>query len=126
MESQGNKFEILGSEIMNTQEIEIPKEASSPKASPFPERSKGKISEEEEETQESKESEEEGAIGESQSSPRRSTRGRKTAKEKREQETYQEKLQGSYPTLEKLLAKTPKMTRIQSQGSKGAHQGKNK
>jgi len=63
---------------------------------------------------------------ESQSSPRRSTRGRKSAKDKREQETYKDKLQGSQPTLEKLLAKTLKVTRIQSQGSKGALQGRNK
>ena len=92
MESQGNKFEILGSEIMNTQETEIPKEVSPPKSKSVPKRSKGKMSEEEEETQESEESEEEGEIGESQSSPRRSTRGRKSAKEKREQETYKDKL----------------------------------
>jgi hypothetical protein len=51
-------------------------------------------------------SEEEGEIGDSQTSARRSTRGRKTTREKREQETYKDKLQGSQPTLEKLLAKT--------------------
>jgi len=48
------------------------------------ERSKGKLSEEEEDVQESEESEEEGEIGDSQSSPRRSTRGHKSAREKRE------------------------------------------
>lgn len=112
---------------MVTQEIEATKEASPSKISPSVlEKSKGRMSKEEEETQETEESEEEWEIGESQSSPRRSTRGRKSAKEKREQETYKDKLQGSLPTLEKLLAKTPKMTRIQSQSSKGAHQGKNK
>ena len=41
------------------------------------------------------ESEEEGEIGESQTSVRRSTRGRKSDREKREQETYKDKLQGS-------------------------------
>jgi len=48
-ESQGNKFEIPGSEIMNTQETEVPKEASPFKASPsikiILERSKEKASE---------------------------------------------------------------------------------
>lgn len=65
MESQGNKFEILGFEIMNTEETEILKEFSPPKSISVPERSKGKMLEEEEETQESKESEEEGEIGDS-------------------------------------------------------------
>ena len=69
LESQGNKFEILGSETMNTQETETPKEVSPPKSKSEPERSKGKMLEEEEETQESEESEEEGEIGESQSTP---------------------------------------------------------
>jgi hypothetical protein len=76
----------------------------------------------EEEEQETDESEEEGEIGESQTSVRRSTRGRKTDREKREQETYKEKLQGSQPTLEKLLASKPKILKNQPQGSKGAHQ----
>lgn len=50
-EGQGNKFEILGSEIMISQEAEIPKENSPSNASPSiksgseTERSKGKISE---------------------------------------------------------------------------------
>lgn len=128
-ESQGNKFEILRSEIMNTHETEVPKETSPPKASPSiksPEPPKEKATEEEEETQESEESEEEGEIGESHSSPRRSTRGHKSKKEKREQETYKDKLQGSQPMLEKLLVKTLKVTRIQAQGSKGAPQSRNK
>lgn len=134
MEGQGNKFEILRSEIMASQEVEIPKETSPTKASPSvsikggsaAERSKGKLSKEEEEVQESEESEEEGEIGNSQSSPKRSIRGRKYAREKREQETYKDKLQGSQPTLEKLLAKTPKTTRNQPHSSKRAHHNKNK
>ncbi len=80
----------------------------------------------EEEDQESEDSEEEGEIGESQSSVRRSTRGRKTDPEKREHETYKDKLQGSQPTLEKMLAKKPKMARNQHQGSKGAQPSKGK
>lgn len=90
------------------------------------ESSKGTPEVVEEEDQESEESEEEGEIGESQSSVRRSTRGRKTDREKREHETYKDKLQGSQPTLEKLLAKKPKMLRNQQQGSKGAHPNKGK
>jgi len=47
-ESQGNKFEILGSEIMITQDREVPKEISPPKASPsiksIPKRPKEKAS----------------------------------------------------------------------------------
>ena len=74
----------------------------------------------------SEDSEEEGEIGDSQTSARRSMRARKSAREKREQETYKDKLQGSQPTLEKLLARTPKMTRNQSQSSKGAHHTKSK
>jgi len=53
---------------------------------------------------------------------RRSVRGRKTDKEKREKQTYKDKLQGSQPTLEKLLASKPKMGKNQPQGSKGAQQ----
>lgn len=68
-ESQGNKFEILGFEIMTTQETKAPKEISAPKVSPsikiIPKRTKEKASEEEEETQEFEESKEEGEIGES-------------------------------------------------------------
>lgn len=76
----------------------------------------------EEEEQESEESKEEGEIGEPQTLVRRSTRGRKMDREKREQETYKEKLQGSQPTLEKMLAPKSKMLKSQIQGSKGAHQ----
>ena len=43
----------------------------------------------------SEESEEEGEIGDSQNSVRRSTKGQKSSREKREQETYKEKLQGT-------------------------------
>ena len=68
----------------------------------------------------SEELEEEGEIGESQSSIRRSTRGRKSLKEKLEKETYREKLLGSRPTVEKMLAKSHKPSKIQSQGPKGA------
>lgn len=82
---------------------------------------KGKNDEDNEEEQNTDDSEEEGEIGESQASLRRSTRGCKTDKEKREEETYKEKLQGSQPTLEKLLASKPRMPKSQPQGSKGAH-----
>ena len=67
----------------------------------------------------SEEFKEEGEIGDSQASTRRSTRGRIPKWEKREQETYKDKLQGTQPTLEKLLEKSAKKTRNQS-GSKGA------
>ena len=72
------------------------------------------------EYQDSEESEEEGEIGDSQTLVRRSTRGRKSSREKREQETYKEKLQGTQLTLEKMLEKNPKAHINQSQGSKGA------
>lgn len=71
MEGQGNKFDLLGFEIMISQEVEMPKEISPSKASPSiksgsaAKRLKGKISEEEEETQESEESAEEGEIRDS-------------------------------------------------------------
>jgi len=78
--------------------------------------------EDEEEEQETDELEEEGEIGESQTLVRRSTRGRKIDREKREQETYKDKLQGSQATLEKLLASKPRMLKNQPQGSKEAHQ----
>jgi hypothetical protein len=55
-------------------------------------RPKEKHAEAKEEDQGSKESEEEGELGEPQTSTRRSTRGRKFAREKREQETYKDKL----------------------------------
>ena len=82
----------------------------------------GKAIEVEGEEQETDESEEEGEIGESQTSVRIPLRGRKTDREKREQETYKEKLQGSQPTLEKLLAPKTKILKNQTQGSKGALQ----
>lgn len=78
--------------------------------------------EDEEEEKETNESKEEGEIGDSQTSVRRYTRGYKTDKEKREQQTYKDKLQGSQPTLETLLASKPKMVNNHPQGSKGAHQ----
>jgi len=84
------------------------------------ESSKGTPIQVKEEDQESEDKEEEGEIGESQSTVRRSTRRSKTDREKREHETYKDKLQGSQPTLEKLLAKKPKMARNPHQGSKGA------
>jgi len=83
-------------------------------------------SEEAEEVQSSEDSEEEGEITGSQSSTRRSMRGRKSARETRAHETYKDKVQGSQPTLEKLLAKTSKMTRNQIQSSKGAPHSKSK
>lgn len=83
-------------------------------------------SEDAEEVQGLEDSEEEGEIGESQTSARRSLRGRKSAREKREQETYKDKVQGSQPTLEKLLAKTPKTNRNPPQSSKGDFHSKNK
>lgn len=76
----------------------------------------------EKEEQDSEESEEEGEIGDSQTLSRRSTRVRKSDWEKRERETYKDKLKGSQPMLEKLLAKTPKITRSEGQGPKGATQ----
>jgi hypothetical protein len=82
----------------------------------------GKAIEVEGEEQETHESKEEGEIGESQTSVRRSLRGRKTDREEREQETYKEKLQGSQPTLENLLAPKTKILKNQPQGSKGALQ----
>jgi hypothetical protein len=79
------------------------------------------------ESQGSEESEEEGEIGDSLTTVRRSARGRPSSKDKREKETYKDKVQGSQPTLEKKLAKTPKMARNQGQGSKGGpHSHKNK
>ena len=129
-----NKFELLSSLQENTQEGEAQKTASpvketlsvSSKDASVAESSKGTPVGVEEEDLESEDSEEEGEIGDSQTSVRRSTRGRKTDREKREQETYKDKLQGSQPTLEKLLAKKTKMVRSQPPGSKGAQQNKGK
>ena len=90
------------------------------------ESSKGTPEEVEDEDQESKDWKDEGEIGDSLASVRRSTRGRKTDREKREQEMYKDKLQGSQPTLERLLEKKLKMARNQHQGSKGTQQSKGK
>lgn len=116
---QENKFGHLSSAVEDTQEVEKQKEDSPHKETPLgskqgeinADRSKEKYIEGIEEVQGSEDLEEEGEIGDSQTLARRSTRGRMSAHEKREQETYKEKLQGSQPTLEKLLEKTPKMTR---------------
>ena len=92
-----------------------------------PERSKDKRTASDVESQGSKESEEEGEIGDSLTTVRRSARGRPLSREKREKETYKDKVQGSQPTLEIFLAKTPMMARNQGQGSKGGpHSHKNK
>jgi hypothetical protein len=85
------------------------------------ESSKGNVIPTEEEEHELECLEEEGEIGESQALIRRSTRGHKIDGEKREQETFKDKLQGSQPTLEKLLASKEKLARNQPQGSKGAN-----
>ena len=55
-------------------------------------RDKEKQTEASEEEQDSEESEEDGEIGETQTSVRRSARGHKSAREKRDQETYKDKL----------------------------------
>jgi hypothetical protein len=89
-------------------------------------RNKDKQPETFEEEHDMEESEEDGEIGEMQTSVRKSARGRKSSREKRDQETYKAKLQGSQPTLEKLLDKNMKMTKNQGQGSKGAPHHKNK
>ena len=134
MEEQGNKFAQLSSANEDNQEPEKQKEGSPSKETPsvskqvesIADRSKEILIEETEEVQGSEDSKEEGKIGDSQISARRSMRGRKSAREKREQETYKDKLQGSQPTLEKLLEKTSKMTRNQPQSSRGAHHPKSK
>lgn len=134
MEEQGNKFAQLRSTIEGTQEPEMQKEGSTHKESPSgskhvesnEDRSKDILIEETEEVQGSEESEEEGETGASQTSARRSFRGRKSAQEKTEQQIYKDKLQGSQPTLKKLLANTLKKNRNQSQGSRGAHHPKSK
>ena len=100
MEEQGNKFAQLSSTIEGTQEPEMQKEGSTHKESPSgskhvesnEDRSKEILIEETEEVQGSEESEEGSEIGASQTSARRSLRGRKSAREKREQETYEDKL----------------------------------
>jgi hypothetical protein len=131
--SQGNRYELLSS----TEETpwEEAKQDKPPKkmttAGTSPEesaiaRNKDKQQETSEEEHDMEESEEDGEIGETQTSVRRSARGRKSAREKRDQETYKAKLQGSQPTLEKLLDKNTKMTKNQGLGSKGAPHHKNK
>ena len=89
-------------------------------------RNKDKKPEASEEEHDSEESEEDGEIGGTQTLVRRFARGQKSAREKRDQETYKAKLQGSQPTLEKLLDKNTKMTKNQGHGSKGAPHHKNK
>ena len=134
MEEQGNKFVHLSSVIEGSQEPEKLKDDSIPRESPsgptqvdsIEDRSKEVLIEETEEGQDSDDSEEGGEIEISQTSARRSLRGRKNAREKREQETYKDKLQGSQPTLEKLLANTLKKNRNKSQSSRGAHHPKRK
>jgi hypothetical protein len=131
--SQGNRYELLSSSEETPQE-EARQDKPSEKmtsAGISPEesdtaRNKDKQPEASEEKQDSEESEEDGEIGETQTSVRRSARGRKSAREKRAQETYKNKLQGSQPTLEKLLDKNTKMPRNQVQGSKGAPHHKHK
>jgi len=95
MEEQANKFAQLSLVIEDIQESEVQKEGSTPKESPSgpkqvennEDKSKEILIEETEDVQASEESEEEGEIGASQTSARRSLRGRKSAREKREQET---------------------------------------
>ena len=97
---QENKFDPLIQQIEESQEVEIQKPvylnkgipAYSLKGASAAESSKGNPLEVEEEDQELEYSEEDGEIGESQASVRRSRRGRKTDREKSEQETYKEKL----------------------------------
>ena len=96
---QENKFYPLSQQTEAIQETEtqnlVSPSIGTPSASlkgTSAEDPKGMTLEDEEEEQETDESEEEGEIGESQTSIRRSTRGHKTDKEKREQETYKDKL----------------------------------
>ena len=71
----------------------------------------------EEEFESEEEEEEEGEI--ELITPRRTkTKGRKSRKEVRDQATYKDKLEGSQPTLEKLLKNT-KNTRQQGHAQKG-------
>jgi hypothetical protein len=119
------KTEIARTE--NKESTEIAATKDSRQGERETERSKDKHTVSDVESQGSEESEEEGEIGDSQSTIRRLARGRMSTREKREKETYKDKVQGSQPTLEKLLAKTPKMARNQGQGSKGGpHSHKNK
>jgi hypothetical protein len=61
--------------------------------------------------------EEEGEIDPIQSTKKTSKRGRKSAKERREEETYKDKLQGGQSTLEGMI--NPRTTRQQGQFHKG-------
>jgi hypothetical protein len=125
--SQGNRYELLSSteetpreEARQDKPLEkMTSAGTSPEESTMA-RNKDKQIEASEEEHDSEESEEDGEIGETQTLVRRSARGRKSAREKRDQETYKDKLQGSQPTLEKLLGKNMKMIKNQVQGSKGA------
>jgi hypothetical protein len=65
-----------------------------------PESSKDKGTASDVESQGLEESEEEGEIGDSLTTVWRSARGRPSSREKREKETYKDKVQGSQPTLE--------------------------
>ena len=131
--SQENRYEILSSAEEAPREEERPDKPAEKSASAGtrPEertmaRDKEKQTDASEEEQDSEESEEEGEIGDTQTSVRRSARGRKSAREKRDQETYKDKLQGSQPTLEKLLSKNTKTIKNQPHGSRGASHQRNK
>jgi hypothetical protein len=71
------------------------------------------LSEIEEETSEEAEGEADTGLSQNLSKP--ATRGRKMEKERRERETYKDKLQGSQPTLETML--NPRSTRNQGKPS---------
>jgi hypothetical protein len=131
--SQGNRYELLSSTEETPREEakqDKPPEKMTIVGTSLEESAttinKDKQQETSEEEHETEESQKDGEIGEMQTSVRRSARGRKSAREKRDQETYKAKLQGSKPTLEKLLDKNTKMTKNQGQGSKGAPHLKNK
>ena len=71
----------------------------------------------EEDSESEEEEEEEGEI--EMTTPRQlKTKGRKSKREVREKATYKDKLQGSQPTLEKLLKNT-RNTRQQGHAQKG-------
>lgn len=56
---------------------------------------------------------------ESQVLTRNKSRGRKADQEKRKEETYKEKVQGTQPTLERVLSKVSRAQRNQRQGPRG-------
>ena len=67
------------------------------------------------------ESEADSSEGENPDPKTKGKQGRKSSKEKRDAETYAEKLAGNQPTLHKLLGQaTPRNTRNQANASKGA------